>query len=248
MEWSPCQKESVYRGVSFWSEWHRHYVCDGIHGPRDHLSIHIQCSDWWAVYYLWWVIPTLFLSLPDQCLGYAGILQVSWPVSGVCGYPAGILTGPGYAGILTGIRGMQKLAYWVFWFSVSEGNSLRNILFGVGIRWDLRRLCSWRPAVFVHQIERLELNQCDADGVLVKKKNLILVRSLDGFFLSDIFCLWLDFGLPPHCPQVVWCHWGEIEPFSATLAQDGLVECDQPGKNPLKYSAVVGNRTRATGS
>jgi len=28
----------------------------------------------------------------------------------------------------------------------------------------------------------------------------------------------------------VWCHWGEIEPFSATLAQDGLAKCDQPGK------------------
>ena len=40
---------------------------------------------------------------------------------------------------------------------------------------------------------------------------------------------------------------GVIEPFSATLAQDGLAECDQPRKNPLKYSAVAGNRTRATG-
>jgi len=34
---------------------------------------------------------------------------------------------------------------------------------------------------------------------------------------------------------------GVIEPFSATLAQDGLAECDQPGKNPLKYSAMAGN-------
>ena len=57
----------------------------------------------------------------------------------------------------------------------------------------------------------------------------------------------LNFGLPPRCPQVVWCLWGEIEPFSATLAQDGLAECDQPEKNPLKYSAVAGNWTRATG-
>ena len=39
---------------------------------------------------------------------------------------------------------------------------------------------------------------------------------------------------------------GEIEPLSATLAQDGLAECDQPKKNPLKYSAVAGNWTRAT--
>jgi len=40
----------------------------------------------------------------------------------------------------------------------------------------------------------------------------------------------------------------EIEPFSAALAQDGLAEHDQSGKNPLKYSAVAGNRTRATGT
>jgi len=26
---------------------------------------------------------------------------------------------------------------------------------------------------------------------------------------------------------------GRFEPFSATLAQDGLVECDQPGRSPL---------------
>ena len=57
----------------------------------------------------------------------------------------------------------------------------------------------------------------------------------------------LNFGLPPGCPQVVWCHWREIEPFSATLAQDGLAECDQSEKNPLKYSAMAGNWTRATG-
>jgi len=26
------------------------------------------------------------------------------------------------------------------------------------------------------------------------------------FFLSAIVCPWLNFGLPPRCPQVVWCH------------------------------------------
>ena len=30
---------------------------------------------------------------------------------------------------------------------------------------------------------------------------------LAGFsFSSAIIYPWLDFGLPPHCPQVVWCH------------------------------------------
>ena len=32
----------------------------------------------------------------------------------------------------------------------------------------------------------------------------------------------------------------EIESFSVTLAQNGLAECDQSRKIPLKYSAVAG--------
>jgi len=40
-----------------------------------------------------------------------------------------------------------------------------------------------------------------------------------------------DFLLAPACP---------IEKVT-------LWECDQPGKNPLKYSAMAGNRTRVTG-
>jgi len=35
--------------------------------------------------------------------------------------------------------------------------------------------------------------------------------------------------------------------FSATLAQDRLTECDQSGKNPLKYNTMAKNWTRATG-
>jgi len=38
---------------------------------------------------------------------------------------------------------------------------------------------------------------------------------------SAIVCPWLNVGLSHLCPQVMWCHWGEIEPFSATPAQDG---------------------------
>ena len=37
-----------------------------------------------------------------------------------------------------------------------------------------------------------------------------------------------------------------MEPFSATLTQDELTECDQPGQNSLNYSATAENRTRAT--
>jgi len=77
--------------------------------------------------------------------------------------------------------------------------------------------------------------------------NSVRTQPLYNFQDLAILCPWLNFGLPPRCPQVVWCLWGEIEPFSATLAQDGLADCDQSGTNPLKYSAMAGNWTRATG-
>jgi len=41
-------------------------------------------------------------------------------------------------------------------------------------------------------------------------------------------------------------HYGEIEPSSATLAQDGLPEYGHSGKDPLKHSAKDGNWTRTT--
>jgi len=68
------------------------------------------------------------------------------------------------------------------------------------------------------------------------------------FFTLAILCPWLDFGLSPRFPQVLRCHWGEIGPFSATLAQDGLMKCDQPGKIPWNTPpATVGYWTRVTG-
>jgi len=84
-------------------------------------------------------------------------------------------------------------------------------------------------------------------GLCRTPNNLSCVLNSIFFFLSAIVCPWLNVGLPPRCPQVVRCHWGKIEPFSVTLAQDGLAECDQPGKNPFKYSAVAENWTRTTG-
>ena len=39
---------------------------------------------------------------------------------------------------------------------------------------------------------------------------------------SAIICQWLDSGLPPRFPQVLWRHWGKIEPFPATLAESRL--------------------------
>jgi len=60
-------------------------------------------------------------------------------------------------------------------------------------------------------------------------------------FFSVIVCPCLHFGLPPRCPQAMWCHLGKIEPFSATPAQVGLVGYDQWGKHFLKYSAIAGN-------
>ena len=63
---------------------------------------------------------------------------------------------------------------------------------------------------------------------------------------SAIIYLWLDFGLPPHCPQVLLSLMGDWAIF-CHAGSGGLAECDQPGKNPLKYSTVAGNWTRATG-
>jgi len=60
-------------------------------------------------------------------------------------------------------------------------------------------------------------------------------------FPSAIVCPWLDFGIPPRCPICVALLGGGIEPFSATLAEDGLAECDQPGKDPLKHFTMTGN-------
>ena len=79
-------------------------------------------------------------------------------------------------------------------------------------------------------------------GQLHPNVDLILKERKWIFFSHCLFTVARpSFGLPPHCPPVLWCHWGEIEPFSATVAQNGLAECDQPGKDPLKYSATAGN-------
>ena len=40
---------------------------------------------------------------------------------------------------------------------------------------------------------------------------------------------------------------GRLSQFFAMLTEAGLAECDQPGKSRLKYSAMAGNWTRATG-
>ena len=84
----------------------------------------------------------------------------------------------------------------------------------------------------------------------VKKHEIINLRieshlDISGHYntvLSAIIYPWLVIGLSPHCPQVEWCHWGEIEPFSATLAQDGLMECDQPKKIRWNAPPWLGHR------
>jgi len=55
-------------------------------------------------------------------------------------------------------------------------------------------------------------------------------------------------GLQPSSlwPQVIWCHWREIQQFSATLAKDGLAEYDQQEKTPLKYFPTSGPRRGQT--
>jgi len=66
------------------------------------------------------------------------------------------------------------------------------------------------------------------------------ILALIGFnglkIVSVIFCSLLNVGLPPRYPQAVWCHWGEIEPFSATPAQARSAEWDQLRKIPWNPS------------
>jgi len=68
-----------------------------------------------------------------------------------------------------------------------------------------------------------------SDAIRVKQDDLILKHEL--IFLIYFFSI-------SHRLSVVG-----LRPSSSLsrLAQDGLAECDQPGKNPLKYSAVAGN-------
>ena len=80
----------------------------------------------------------------------------------------------------------------------------------------------------------------DKEILVPAKGNENLLPHLYDFF-SAIVSPWLVFGLSPPCPLVVWCHLGEINSFSAMLAHNGLVEGDQLGNKPLKYSATAGN-------
>ena len=73
-------------------------------------------------------------------------------------------------------------------------------------------------------------------------------------FLLDVH--WLGVGIPPRCPLAGRWHssskstgWvvplrGEIEHLFAPLAQDGLAECNQWGKNRLKYSTTAESTER----
>jgi len=76
------------------------------------------------------------------------------------------------------------------------------------------------------------------------RADIVYVDYFIYLFTSAICCPWLDFDLPPGCPQAMWCHWGEIESFTATYwPRMGW----QSVKYPLKYSAMAGNWTWATG-
>ena len=70
----------------------------------------------WSVLFCFQSWPTF--RYPDRRQMYAGTLQVSWPASGVCRYPAGILTS---------VRCIQKLAYWVFLFKVFQSARLGDV-------------------------------------------------------------------------------------------------------------------------
>ena len=124
------------------------------------------------------------------------------------------------------------------------GRSFCGLQFTPGIPMECFASPFWQKRLFLSQWSGF-LFSCLYDRATVRSGAEIGLLSLrlnvsQGASLGD-------FLLAPACPIEKVTHWGEIEPLSATLAQDGLAECDQPGKNPLKYSSMAGNWTRATG-
>jgi len=75
------------------------------------------------------------------------------------------------------------------------------------------------------------------------------VRGREGRIIMLFFFISAMVGLRPSSSLSTGCvaPLRGDEPFFATLAQNVLAECDQSGKNLLKYSAMAGNWTRPTG-
>ena len=106
---------------------------------------------------------------------------------------------------------------------------------------DTHRLCGCTPGVSMHTVCAHAHRLCACTPSVRMHTVCAHAHRLCGCTPSAIICPWVDFSFLSRCPQVVWCHRGKIELFSAALAQDRMAKCDHTGKNPLKTSAMAGN-------
>jgi len=60
------------------------------------------------------------------------------------------------------------------------------------------------------------------------------------FFLSAIIYPWMAIGLPPRCPQVVWCHWVERSHFLSRRLRIGWQRVISQGKIPWNTPPWLG--------
>jgi len=96
------------------------------------------------------------------------------------------------------------------------------------------------------EIPSYNLSLSDLDRIVNYRRPIHGITFSLGYCFSAMVYARLDFDLSTRRSQPVWCHLGEIESFPAMLAQDELAEGDQPGENPIKYSATC-NRTLNSG-
>ena len=78
------------------------------------------------------------------------------------------------------------------------------------VRWFWSKLLNW----VIHHHHPLLGKSCLL---------LSIFHNVEFWFFQASACQWLDFGLHSLYPQDMWCHWGELEPFSIILAQAGWV-------------------------
>jgi len=57
-----------------------------------------------------------------------------------------------------------------------------------------------------------------------------MVSKLSGVYITAIACPWLNFEQSPRCPNVVWCHSGEINPFLLRRLRMGWQSVISQGK------------------
>ena len=92
---------------------------------------------------------------------------------------------------------------WISWYT-----AYRNIFIGPTFKNSLSGLMTWHEyQTLFRAVEVRKIRNAHHRYKLAVQQPLChtVIDCLFNFF-SAIFYPWLNFGLPPHCPQVVWCH------------------------------------------